>query len=66
MATNLAIDEKLLDEALRVGGLPTKKATVTEALQEYVARRKQAEIVGLFGQVEFDKGYDYKRGRKRK
>jgi len=65
MATNLAIDEQLLDEALKVGGHATKKATVTEALQEYVSRRKQAKILTLFGKIDFDRNYDYKRGRRR-
>lgn len=65
MATNLAIDEKLLDEALKVGGHDTKKATVTEALQEYVSRRKQAKILNLFGKIDFDTSYDYKKGRRR-
>ena len=49
MATNLAIDDRLLDEALKVGGHRTKKATVTEALEEYVRRRRQVKIVELFG-----------------
>jgi Arc/MetJ family transcription regulator len=65
MATNLAIDSRLLEEALRAGGHKTKKDTVNEALREYVERRKQAEIIGLFGKIEFDKTYDYKRQRKR-
>ncbi len=65
MATNLAIDDRLLNEALRVGGHSTKKATVTEALEEYVQRRKQARIVDLFGKVEFDKTFNYKRARRR-
>jgi Arc/MetJ family transcription regulator len=65
MATNLAIDDRLLNEALRVGGHSTKKATVTEALEEYVQRRKQARIVELFGKVEFDKKFDYKGARRR-
>ena len=65
MATNLAIDDKLLDEALRIGGQRTKKDTVTQALQEYVERRKQARILELFGKVEFDSKYDYKRQRRR-
>lgn len=65
MATNLAIDDRLLEEALRVGGLRTKKDTVTQALQEYVERRKQARILELFGKVEFDSKYDYKRQRRR-
>jgi len=54
MATNLAIDDQLLDEALRVGGQRTKKDTVTQALQEFVQRRKQARILDLFGKVDFD------------
>ncbi len=66
MATNLAIDDTLLEEALRVGGHRTKKATVTEALEEYVRRRKQAEVIELFGQIDFDPTYDYKKQRRRK
>lgn len=65
MATNLAIDERLLDEALRVGGQRTKKDTVTQALLEYVQRRKQAKILDLFGKVDFDPKYDHKRQRRR-
>jgi Arc/MetJ family transcription regulator len=65
MATNLAIDDALLTEAQEVGGHRTKKATVTEALQEYIQRRKQAKIVELFGTVEFDPGYDYKKQRRK-
>jgi hypothetical protein len=66
MATNLAIDDSLLTEALKVGGLKTKKATVTQALQEYVQRRRQVKIIDLFGSVEIQKGYDYKKQRNRK
>ena len=66
MATNLAIDERLLEEALRIGGKPTKKATVTEALEEYIQHRKQAKILELFGTVSFDAGYDYKKQRRKK
>lgn len=65
MPTNLAIDDELLDEALRVGGLRTKKDTVNEALREYIQRRRQAEIVKLFGKVEFTPGYDHKKQRRR-
>ena len=65
MATNLAIDDRLLEEALRVGGHRTKKDTVTEALEEYIRRRKQARILDLFGKVDFDPKYDYKRQRRR-
>ncbi|MCC6620185.1 MAG: type II toxin-antitoxin system VapB family antitoxin [Deltaproteobacteria bacterium] len=66
MPTNLAIDDDLLDEAVRVGGHRTKKATVTEALQEYVQRRKQLGILELFGKIEYDPEYDYKKARQRK
>ncbi|MFO0874273.1 MAG: type II toxin-antitoxin system VapB family antitoxin [Phycisphaerales bacterium] len=66
MATNLAIDDRLLNQALRIGGQPTKKATVTEALREYIQRRKQARIVSLFGTIDFDPAYDHKRERRRR
>jgi Arc/MetJ family transcription regulator len=65
MATNLAIDDRLLDEAQEIGGHRTKKATVTEALQEYIQRRKQTKIVDLFDTVDFDPEYDYKTQRRR-
>jgi len=65
MATNLAIDDGLLDEAQRIGGHRTKKATVTEALNEYIQRRKQTKIIDLFDTVEFDPKYDYKKQRRR-
>lgn len=65
MATNLALDNELLDEAVRVGGKATKKETVTEALQEYIGRRKQARIVDLFGTIDYDPKYDYKTQRRR-
>jgi hypothetical protein len=60
MATNLAIDDNLLEEARIVGKHATKKAVVNEALAEYVQRRKQAEIINLFHKVEYDANYDYK------
>ncbi len=65
MATNLALDDRLLEEACRIGQQPTKKAAVTEALQEYIQRRAQRQIVGLFGKIDFDPDYDYKAERKR-
>ena len=65
MATNLALDDKLLDEAVKVGGKATKKATVTEALEEYINRRKQTRITSLFGAVDFDPTYDYKKQRRK-
>jgi hypothetical protein len=66
MATNLAIEDHLLEEALKIGGQRTKKATVTEALQEYIQRRKQKTIVELFNTVEYDPKYNYKKQRRQK
>lgn len=63
MPTNLAIDDELLEEARRIGGHRTKKATVTVALQEYVERRKQEKILDLFGKIDYDPDYDYKKQR---
>lgn len=65
MATNLAIDDRLILEALKAGGHKTKKAAVTTALKEYIARKKQAEAIGMFGTVDFDESYDYKKARRR-
>ena len=65
MATNLAIDPDLLETALAVGGEKTKKATVTKALTEFIARRAQKRILELFGSLEWDADYDYKRERSR-
>lgn len=65
MPTNLNIDDELLDEARRIGGHRTKKATVTEALEEYIQRRKQLQILDLFGKIDFDPDYDYKKQRAR-
>ena len=66
MPTNLAIDDKLIEEAKAVGKHKTKKAAVTEALEEYVRRRKQLEITKLFGSIDYDESYDYKAQRKRR
>jgi hypothetical protein len=66
MATNLALDDKLIEEARKLGKHKSKKAAVTAALEEYVQRRKQARIVEAFGTIDFDPSYDYKAERKRK
>ena len=66
MATNLAIDDQLLEEALRVGGHRTKKDTVNEALAEYILHRKKAQVVGLFGTMDSDPEYEYEAQRKRR
>lgn len=65
MATNLALDDKLITKALKIGRHKTKKEAVTAALKEYIAHKKQLEIVDLFGTIDFDKKYDYKKARKR-
>ena len=65
MATNLAIDPELLERALAVSGERTKTATVTRALEEFVARREQPPLLELFGALDWDRGYDYKSERSR-
>ncbi|HVF60498.1 MAG TPA: type II toxin-antitoxin system VapB family antitoxin [Thermoanaerobaculia bacterium] len=64
MATNLAIDDELLDQALSVGGFKTKRETVNQALREFIARRHRLELVDLFGKVDYDPSYDYKKERR--
>jgi len=66
MATNLALDDRLIEEARAIGGHKTKKDAVTAALAEYVQRRKQMSITKLFGTIEYDPRYDYKAERRRK
>jgi Arc/MetJ family transcription regulator len=66
MATNLALDPKLIDRALKVSGEKTKKAAVTKALEEFVARRSQKNLLDLMGSLEWDKTYDYKALRSRR
>ena len=64
MATNLAIDDALLERARRVGKLRTKKETVTQALTEFIQRRRQREILKAIGTIEFRKEWDYKKDRR--
>ena len=66
MATNLAINPELLNKALEVGGEKTKKATVNRALREFIARREQERLLELFGKLDWDDQYDYKRERARR
>lgn len=65
MATNLAIDDALIVQAVKAGHHKTKKEAVTAALQDYIARKKQAAIIDVFGSVDFDEHYDYKKARTR-
>ncbi len=64
MATNLEIDNELIQEALKLGGHRTKRSVVEAALQEYVQRRKQLKITELFGTIEYEDDYDYKQQRR--
>lgn len=66
MATNLSIDPELIERALAVSGERTKKAAVTRALEEFIARRRQKKLLELMGQLEWDEGYDYKAERSRR
>ncbi len=66
MATNLALDPDLLDRAFRISGEPTKKAAVTRALREFIARRQRKRVAELFGKLEWDPAFDYKSERSRR
>lgn len=65
MATNLALDDKLIMQALTSGHHKTKKEAVTAALKEYIAHKKQLNIFKVFGSIDFDAEYDYKKARRR-
>jgi len=65
MATNLAIDPELIERALALSGEKTKKAAVTKALREFIARREQRALLDLFGKLDWDPDYDYKGERSR-
>ena len=66
MATNLSIDPALIERALAVSGETTKKAAVTRALEEFVARRKQKDVLDLMGKLEWNPSFDYKAERMRR
>ncbi len=63
MAPNLHIDEKLLAKAVKLGGGKTKRETVNDALAEYFRKRQAKDVIALFGTIEFDPAYDYKKQR---
>ena len=64
MPSNLAIDDDLLEEALRLSGRKTKRETVNDALREFIQRRQRRGLVKLFGEVDYDLRYDYKKERR--
>ena len=65
MATNLALDPRLIDRAVELSGEKTKKAAVTRALEEFIARRGQRRLIELMGKLEWDPSFDYKAERSR-
>ncbi len=65
MSTNLSLDPDLIEQAFKVSGERTKKAAVTKALEEFVARRRQKRLIELMGKLEWETGYDYKSERSR-
>ena len=65
MATNLSLDPDLIDRALALSGERTKKAPVTRALEEFIARREQKRLLELMGNLEWDNSFDYKAERSR-
>ena len=66
MATNLSLDPKLIEQAVKVSGERTKRASVTRALEEFIARRKQKHLLDLMGKLEWDTDFDYKVERSRR
>lgn len=65
MPTNLALDDRLIERARRVGRHKTKKEAVTAALDEYIRRRRQLRLLTRFGTITYDPHYDYKAERRR-
>ena len=63
MPNNLDLDDTLIEEARRLGNHQTKMQAVTAALDEHIRRRKQSQILDLFGTIDFDPTYDYKKMR---
>ena len=66
MPTNLNLDDALLEEAVKLSGKRTKRDAVNAALQEFVSRRKQRRVLELFGKLDWDPRFDYKKERGRR
>ena len=66
MATNLALDDKLILEAQTLGRHKSKKEAVNTALRDYIAHKRQMELSSLFETVDIDPSYDYKKAREGK
>ena len=65
LATNLQLDDRLIERAVKLGKHKTKRAAVTQALKEYVEHLDQQKILALFGNVNYDPEFDYKKQRKK-
>ena len=65
MATNLAINDTLLETAYKISGCDSKKETVNTALEEFIQRRKSEDLIKMFGKIEYDPDYNYKKMRTR-
>ena len=63
MATNLQLDDKLIEKAVKLGGHKTKKDAVSKALVEYIQNLEQQKILSMFGKIDYDPEYDYKKQR---
>ena len=63
MATNLQLDDKLIEKAVKLGGHKTKKDAVSKALVEYIQNLEQEKILSIFGKIDYDPEYDYKKQR---
>jgi hypothetical protein len=66
MATNLALDDALIEEAVKLGKFRSKREAVNTAVEEYVKRKRQAALIQLFGKIDYYPDYDYKKNRARK
>jgi hypothetical protein len=66
MATNLALDDKLIEQAVSLGNHKTKREAVTAALEEYIRHRKRLGILEMFGKVDYHPAYDHKKLRRKK
>jgi len=65
LATNLQLDDRLIEKAVKLGKHKTKKSAVTQALKEYVEHLEQQKILALFGNMDYDPAFDYKKQRKK-
>ncbi len=64
MRTNIVIDDKLMEDALKATGLRTKKEAVEQGLQLLIRRNKQQAIRKLRGKLQWEGDLDEMRGRK--